>query len=124
MEKNSYIWMKEGYIGCHLLHSNYKDANHKIIFGGAHQLDNNKWNLCLIYSYSNKSSGGGYSSTIYAIVEPNEKIRFESYLGITEDISVECRPNEHMNCSRFFPIQFIKLIYIGKDYIKYEVHCI
>lgn len=128
MEKNSYMWIKEGYIGCNLLHSNYKEANHKVIFGGAQQLDEIKWNLSLLYSYmsynNGKSPGGGYCTTINVVVEANEKVRFESFLGITEDISIKCRPDEHMNCTRFFPIQFIKLIYISKDYIKYEVHCI
>ena len=128
MERNSYKWIKEGYIGCNLLHSNYKEAIHKVIFGGAKQLNDNTWNLNLIYSYivnnNVKSAGGGYCTTFELLVEINEKVRFENYLGITEDMPVECRTNEYMNCNRFFPIQFIKFLYINKDYVKYEVHCI
>ncbi|MTI49259.1 hypothetical protein [Sporosalibacterium faouarense] len=128
MGENNYVWTKEGYIGCNMLHSNYKSFNYKITFLGAEQLNENKWKINLLYSCisSNEvnSNGLGYSANISIVVEPMEKMRFESYLGIKEGISVEFRNEEQISCTRFFPVQFVKFIYIEKDYIKYEVHCI
>lgn len=127
MANNEYIWTKEGYIGHNILHSNYKSSSYKVVFIGSEKSDDdNKWKVNFVYSHVSNSStsNGGYSTNISLLVKPLEKIRFENYLGITENISVKYRFEENLNCNRFFPVQFIKLLYIEKDYIKYEVHCI
>ncbi len=128
MEKNNYIWIKEGYLGHDILSTNYSDYCCKVTFGGARRLDNSdKWKIHLIYSNasnSNKSENKAvYSSTISLVITPKEKIRFESYLGITEKISIKDSTEEPMTLTRFFPVQYIRFLYIEQDYIKYEAHC-
>lgn len=129
MDKNNYVWVKEGYIGCNILHSNYRTSTYRIAFLGAENLEEEeKWRINFLYSFvgnhNDSSNETGYCTSMSIIIEPMEKIRFESFLGIKEGISVKYRPEESMDCTRFFPVQFIKFLYVEKDYIKYEVHCI
>ncbi|MBB6214468.1 hypothetical protein HNQ80_000548 [Anaerosolibacter carboniphilus] len=127
MSQKSPIWTRQGYIGAKILHSNIRSGNYKLIFAGSEPLEGEQWKIHFILSYSSYNSTHqniAYSSNFYIPAKPGQHIRFEPYLGITEDANIEYRPRDLVRYQHFYPVQFIKPIRIEIDSLYYEVHCI
>lgn len=131
MKTKELIWRKKAYIGQQILFSNNVYRPYQLLFVGAETLHNtneHRINFALCYippinSTSIIQPNTGFSVAINLLVVPQEHIRFESFLGITEDINVEYRSEEMRSFKRFFPVKYVKFHHIEKDFIEYEIHC-
>ena len=130
MKPKELIWIKKAYIGQQILFSNTQDRPFQIIFIGAEELSPNKeciihLALCYLPCFSSTTniSPTGFSVCLQVKVAPQEKIRFESFFGIHETVTVEYRDEEKRSFMRFFPVKDIRFHRIEKDYIEYEIHC-
>ncbi len=127
MKKQDNVWNKNAYLGSTILYSNTKNSNYHMIFAGAEPLlQENIWKINFIFSYNPiyTTCKAGYAGNMCAICKLGDKIRFENYLGIKEEVSIKTGPGEEELHVKFFPIQFIKLTSIETDFITYEIHCI
>ncbi|SDK19808.1 hypothetical protein [Natronincola ferrireducens] len=123
--RKNYVWKKKGFLGHIILHSSKKQENYKIHFLGAEELGENNYKVHLMYCYKigSPQSGIGLCSVNMSInIEIGEKVRFEGFFGIIEELVVEYKEEDCRCYNKFFPIKHIKFLSIQKDYIEYEVH--
>jgi hypothetical protein len=133
MKHHGHIWLKDGFLGSEILHSNTKcrTGYYRIIFGGAERSGcDNPWRINFILSFtcasgedSTTDCHGASSANMYVLAYPGDVVRFDRYLGILGKETVEYGPSDFGLCDRFYTIQHIKLLQIETDYIQYEIHC-
>ena len=120
--------IEDSYLGGELLHSSSKcrSCTYKVIFGGAEKIGC-QWKVNLILSCicsditGECCNGGAFSSNMFVIAEPGQKIRFEHYLGVNKKEVVERSDGNSELCDRFFPVKYIKFMEIETDHIRYEI---
>ncbi|MBB6213981.1 hypothetical protein HNQ80_000050 [Anaerosolibacter carboniphilus] len=133
MKHHGHIWLKDGFLGSEILHSNTKckTGYYRIIFAGAEGTGcDHPWRINFIFSFictsdvgSSVDCHGASSANMYVVAKPGDIIRFDRYLGILGKETVEYAPNDFGLCDRFYSVQHIKLLQIETDYIQYELHC-
>ena len=132
MKQHCHIWLKDGFLGSEILHSNTKcrSGHYKLIFAGAERTGcDSPWKINFILSFictsgegSKADCHGASSANMYVLAKPGDIIRFDRSLGILGKETIQYAPNDLGLCDRFYSIQHIKLLQIETDYIQYEIH--
>lgn len=121
-------YIEESYLGGEILRSSSKCKKwtYHVIFAGAEKFGH-CWKVNFIFSCLYRESPqedyiqGASSSNMIVVVEPEQSIRFENYLGLTKKETVESKNGCPVLCDRFYPVKYIKFIEIETDRIEYEI---